>query len=91
MRNSELILFRRSFSVFYTKHHLKFRKIKPTILNICDFGADFFFILLVFSIITPYRNSVLSISFRSKKNHAFRIICTATFIPSAAADIIPPA
>ena len=26
----------------YTKHHLKFGKIKPTVLDICDFGADFF-------------------------------------------------
>ena len=26
----------------YTKHHLKFGKIKPTILNIWDSNADFF-------------------------------------------------
>ena len=35
------MLLRIKFS-YYTKHHLKFGKIKPTILDICDFGADFF-------------------------------------------------
>ena len=32
----------RGGKIFYTKHYLKFGKIKPTILNICDFGAVFF-------------------------------------------------
>ena len=30
----------------YTKHHLKIEKIKPTILDICDFIANFSCILL---------------------------------------------
>ncbi len=29
--------------------------------------------------------------FAEQNNYELRIICTATFIPSAAADIIPPA
>ena len=34
----------------YTKHHLKFRKNQADILEYMDFGADFSFIFLVFSI-----------------------------------------
>ena len=49
-----------SLTTVYTKHHLKFRKIKPTILNMCDFGADFSFILLVFSIIAQSKTDPFS-------------------------------
>jgi len=38
--------------MFYTKYHLKFKKNQAENLDILDFGVDFFFILLVFSIIT---------------------------------------